>query len=192
MISDRISLDTSDVIIINRKEFEDNYHQLQGSCMAFFRLVMKTYDRSLICQMFEWQLRLFHLLPTEMDKANANLMFVFLGSSIKTKKNADNIRWKILYCLKEENCDESIVDWFEAGGKDTCYSMTEDEWFQTILKVMSTDSRSCEQINESLAKGSGTDYDRIAIRVKAILKGHEGGDNLTFVIRRVMERLGIN
>lgn len=191
MVSDHINLDSNEVVILNRKEFEDNYHHLHGSCMAMFQVVVNTEDTSLITRVFDWQLEMFKLLPTEMGLANQNLIFAFLGMYAETKRDLRRLKSKILYSLKEENFDDGIIGWFQVEGKDSSFAKTDNEWFGLIINVVGLDTRSCEQINDLLAKGQGTDYDRIAIRVKGILEGYNEGDNLTFIIRKAMERLKI-
>jgi len=188
---DVIRLDSTDILILIRNDSEDNFHYLEGSCVAFFDVVSRTEDTKLIAELFEGLLASFKMRPTELGLATPNLLFVFLGMFAQCKQTYNQSKAKILYCLKESNSDKSIVEWFESGGAEECYAMSEDEWFLIIIKVISSDDRTCDEINDLLEKGSNEPFDRISLRVKGILEGYLGDDNLTSVIRRVMKRLQI-
>jgi hypothetical protein len=168
-----------------------NYHQLKGECLALLNVIWNTNDIRLVSDSFEWLMESFRQLPTEFGEANHNLLFSFIGLFVRTPSSFNQLHWKIIYSLKECNCEPSIIEWFESNGADACLLKSEDEWRYVIKKIMETDCRSVDQINQLLEQGHSTDYDRIALRVKIVSEGYAGGDCLTMIIRRVMTRMNL-
>ncbi len=179
------------IVILNRSDYENNYHQLKGECLALLNVIWNTSDIRLVADSFEWLMESFRQLPTELGEANHNLLFSFMGLFVRTPKSLNKLRWKIIYCLKECDCEPSVIEWFESNGSDGCFAKSEEEWRQVINTIIETDCRSVDQINQLLEQGHSTDYDRIALRVKIVSEGYAGGDCLTMIIRRVMTRMNL-
>lgn len=179
------------LVVLNRSDYENNYHQLRGECLALLNVIWNTTDIRLVANSFEWLMESFRQLPTELGEANHNLLFSFMGLFVRTPRSFNKLRWKIIYSLKECECEPSIIEWFESNGADGCLAKSEEEWILTIKTIVENDFRSVEQINQLLEQGHTTDYDRIALRVKIVLEGYEGGDCLTMIIRRVMTKMNL-
>lgn len=179
------------IVVLNRADYENNYNQLKGECLALLNVIWNTTDIKLVVDSFEWLMESFRQLPTELGEANHNLLFSFIGLFVRTPRSFNKLRWKIIYCLKEYNFEPSIIEWFESNGADACLLKSENEWRYVINKIIETDCRSADKINQLLEQGHSTDYDRIALRVKIVLEGHAGGDCLTMIIRRVMSRMNL-
>lgn len=179
------------LIVVNRTDFDNNYHQLKGECLALLNVIWNSNDIRLVADSFQWLMESFRQLPTELGEANHNLLFSFMGLFVRTPRSYKKLCWKIIYCLKECDCDPSLVEWFESNGTDACLLKGEDEWRQVINTIIETDCRSVNTINQLLEQGHTSDYDRIALRVKIISEGYAGGDCLTMIIRRVMTRMNL-